>query len=251
MTTWVSAKLTHIKHWTEKLFSINVEAPIDKFIAGQFTKIAIKDKNGNRLIQRAYSYVNAPHDNNLEFYLVLVKDGILSPYLHGLRIGDKFLIAKEACGFFILNEIAPCKILWMLATGTAIGPYLSMLQEGKNLDKFEYIVLVHAVRYVQDLCYLSVMHKLQERYNNKLFIQTITSREKRKETIFGRIPQLIENGSLEKRVNFEINSNTSHIMLCGNPNMVRDTKDFLIKNKNMLKKSFKGLKGNITTEHYW
>jgi hypothetical protein len=45
------------------------------------------------------------------------------------------LIVSEAAGFFVLEEVPDCDTLWMLATGTAIGPYLSILQEGKDLDR--------------------------------------------------------------------------------------------------------------------
>lgn len=52
----------------------------------------------------------------------------------------------------------------MLSTGTAIGPFLSILQLGDDLDRFENIVLVHAVRYARDLSYLPLMEQLAERY---------------------------------------------------------------------------------------
>lgn len=75
-------------------------------------------------MQRAYSYVNAPDNPDLEFYLVTVPDGKLSPRLAALKPGDDVQIVSEAAGFFVLDEIPDCDTLWMLATGTAIGPYL-------------------------------------------------------------------------------------------------------------------------------
>lgn len=85
MAEWVSGKITHIEHWTDALFSIQVNAPVDPFTAGQFAKLAL-DINGER-VQRAYSYVNAPSDHNLEFYLVTVPEGKLSPRLDQLPVG--------------------------------------------------------------------------------------------------------------------------------------------------------------------
>ncbi|WWO96991.1 MAG: ferredoxin--NADP(+) reductase [Candidatus Dasytiphilus stammeri] len=249
MNKWIVAKVTRIKHWTKTLFTLNVEAPISSFIAGQFTKIALK--LDNKCIQRAYSFVNAPSDKNLEFYLVTVKEGHLSTYLHDLAIGDKLLISQESTGFFVLNEIPNCSDLWMLATGTAIGPYLSILQEGKDLERFENIILVHAVRYQEDMCYLSLMQDLQHRYSNKIYIQTIISREKQKGSLLGHIPSLISNGTLEQAVGLKIESDHSHIMLCGNPNMVRLTQDILKNTRNMKKHLRRGSPGHISTEHYW
>ncbi|SUI42432.1 Ferredoxin--NADP reductase [Serratia marcescens] len=99
-----------------------VNAPIDPFTAGQFAKLAL-EIDGER-VQRAYSYVNAPDDANLEFYLVTVPEGKLSPRLNQLRPGSDVMVTKEAAGFFVLDEVPDCDTLWMLATGTAIGPYI-------------------------------------------------------------------------------------------------------------------------------
>ncbi|WWP00598.1 MAG: ferredoxin--NADP(+) reductase [Candidatus Dasytiphilus stammeri] len=250
MNNWVVAKVIEVIHWTDNLFTIKLEAPVSPFIAGQFTKIALKIDNKYR--QRAYSYVNAPSNRILEFYLVTVPEGKLSPYLFDLKKGNNLLIAKEATGFFVLSEIPQCNILWMLATGTAIGPYLSILQEKKDLDRFQYIVLVHAVRYAHDLCYLSLMEQLKHLYNGKLKIETIISRENFNGSLCGRIPHLIKNGELEKRVNLQIDAMNSHIMLCGNPNMVRETIKVLQDTRKMHKHLRRGSSmGHITTEHYW
>ena len=148
MAEWVNAEVKEVKNWTDALFSLRVTAPIDPFIAGQFAKLAL-EIDGER-VQRAYSYVNAPQDELLEFYLVTVPEGKLSPRLHALQPGDSLMITKEASGFFVIDEIPDCQTLWMLATGTAIGPYLSILQQGEGLARFDNIVLVHAARYASD-----------------------------------------------------------------------------------------------------
>ncbi|WWO99775.1 MAG: ferredoxin--NADP(+) reductase [Candidatus Dasytiphilus stammeri] len=250
MSNWVVAKVIQIIHWTDNLFTLKVHAAISPFIAGQFTKIAL-EINGKR-IQRAYSYLNAPSDNDLEFYIVTVKDGKLSPYLHELKIGNELLIYKEASGFFVLKEIPSCNNLWMLATGTGIGPYLSILQEGKDLDRFETIILVHAVRYARDLCYLPLMQQLKQRYNKKLKIKTIVSREYMAGSLLGRIPTLIAYGKLEESLEIPIDPQNSHVMLCGNPNMVRETQEILQKVKKMNKHLRHGKQlFHITAEHYW
>lgn len=248
MTEWVTGKVMKIKHWTKSLFSLTIHASVNNFIAGQFAKLRI-EKNNNK-IQRAYSYVNAPSNKNLEFYLVIVPQGNLSPLLHALQPGDSIMVTKEATGFFILKTIPKCETLWMLATGTAIGPYLSILEHGEGLDQFRHIILVHAVRYAQDLSYLPNMILLKKRYSTKLRIQTILSREQNPGSLTGRIPILITKGSLEAAVDIKLNANTSHIMLCGNPQMVRDTQDLLIRERGM-RKHLKIQPGHITSENYW
>ncbi|MBP2153207.1 ferredoxin--NADP(+) reductase [Erwinia rhapontici] len=248
MAVWVNARVKHVTDWTDSLFSLTVTAPIDPFTAGQYAKLAL-EIDGERVV-RAYSFVNAPSNENLEFYLVTVPEGKLSPRLHALKPGDEVMMTQDAQGFFVLDEIPECETLWMLATGTAIGPYLSILQEGKGLERFKNIVLVHAARYAQDLSYLPVMQALQQRYVGKLQIQTVVSREESPGSLTGRVPALIESGQLEAVTGLSIDAEQSHVMLCGNPQMVRDTQQVLKETRGM-RKHLKRKPGHITSEHYW
>lgn len=70
MADWVTGKVTKIEFWTDALFSLTLHAPVHPFKAGQFAKLGL-DVDGER-VQRAYSYVNAPDNPDLEFYLVTV-----------------------------------------------------------------------------------------------------------------------------------------------------------------------------------
>ncbi|SUH90440.1 ferredoxin--NADP reductase [Salmonella enterica subsp. enterica serovar Typhimurium] len=196
MADWVTGKVTKVQNWTDALFSLTVHAPINPFTAGQFTKLGL-EIDGER-VQRAYSYVNAPDNPNLEFYLVTVPQGKLSPRLAALKPGDEVQVVSDASGFFVLDEVPDCETLWMLATGTAIGPYLSILQYGQDVARFKNLVLVHAARFAADLSYLPLMLELQQRYEGKLRIQTVVSRENVPGSLTGRVPALIENGELGK-----------------------------------------------------
>ena len=222
MAEWVNGKVTQVKQWTDGLFSLVVNAPIDPFTAGQFAKLAL-EIDGER-VQRAYSYVNAPDDANLEFYLVTVPEGKLSPRLNQLQPGSDVMVTKEAAGFFVLDEVPDCDTLWML--------------------------LVHAARFARDLSYLPLMQQLQQRYNGKLRIQTVVSREEAPGSLTGRVPALIEDGRLEAAIGLTIDAETSHVMLCGNPQMVRDTQQTL-KDHRQMRKHLRRKPGHITSEHYW
>ena len=248
MANWVTGKVVKVQNWTDALFSLTVHAPVDPFTAGQFAKLGL-DVDGER-VQRAYSYVNAPSNPDLEFYLVTVPEGKLSPRLAALKPGDEVQIVSEAAGFFVLEEVPDCDTLWMLATGTAIGPYLSILEEGKDLDRFENLVLVHAARYAADLSYLPQMQALEARYAGKLRIQSVVSRETAPGMLTGRIPFLIETGALEEAVGLPMNAESSHVMLCGNPQMVRDTQQ-LLKETRQMSKHLRRRPGHMTAEHYW
>ncbi|MGO4020546.1 ferredoxin--NADP(+) reductase [Klebsiella michiganensis] len=248
MANWVTGKVVKVQNWTDALFSLTVHAPVASFTAGQFAKLGL-DVDGER-VQRAYSYVNAPSNPDLEFYLVTVPEGKLSPRLAALKPGDEVQIVSEAAGFFVLEEVPDCDTLWMLATGTAIGPYLSILEEGKDLDRFKNLVLVHAARYAADLSYLPQMQALEARYAGKLRIQSVVSRETAPGMLTGRIPFLIETGALEEAVGLPMNAESSHVMLCGNPQMVRDTQQ-LLKETRQMSKHLRRRPGHMTAEHYW
>ncbi|QFQ31839.1 FAD-binding oxidoreductase [Buchnera aphidicola] len=250
MNPWINAKVLKIKKWTENLFSIFLKAPILNFQAGQFTKLALYENNQIKKIQRAYSFVNAPSNKNLEIYIIRILNGKLSNLLYNLKTGDNVLIKKNAFGFFVLKEIPNCETLWMFATGTAIGPYLSILQEGQDIERFKNIVLLHAVRYRNELVYLPLMKKLYQKYNGKLKIQTIVSREKDRNSLLGRIPFLLKNKIIENKIGLEINYKNSHVMLCGNPLMVKETYFLLNQERNMTK-HLRKRKGHITMENYW
>ena len=248
MAEWVTGTITQVQHWTDKLFSIQLRAPIKPFQAGQFGKLGM-DIGGER-VQRAYSFVNPPSSDTLEFYLVTVPNGLLSPRLAALRPGDTLLVSDEANGFFVLDEVPDCGTLWMLATGTALGPFLSMLEEGRDLARCDHLVLVHAVRHAADLSYLPQMQQLAQRYGGKLRIQAVVSREAAPGALQGRIPDLIASGALEAAVGLPISAEESHVMLCGNPQMVRDTQQ-LLKETRAMRKHLRRKPGQITSEHYW
>lgn len=248
MANWVTGKVVKVQNWTDALFSLTVHAPVDPFTAGQFAKLGL-DVDSER-VQRAYSYVNAPSNPDLEFYLVTVPEGKLSPRLAALKPGDEVQVVSEAAGFFVLEEVPDCDTLWMLATGTAIGPYLSILEEGKDLDRFNNLVLVHAARYAADLSYLPQMLALEQRYAGKLRIQSVVSRETVPGMLTGRIPFLIETGALEEAVGLPMSAESSHVMLCGNPQMVRDTQQ-LLKETRQMSKHLRRRPGHMTAEHYW
>lgn len=249
MSTWIPGKITQIKRWTDRLFSININAEINTFTPGQFAKIGTQVQN--KFIQRAYSYVNPPNSNSdLEFYIVKTKTGILTPILYDVHIGNTLMISKESYGNFVLGKIPTCINLWMIASGTGISPYLSILESfDTRLNNFANIILIHAVRYSQNLNYLPKMIQLKKKFHGKLMIKTILSREHSENSLFGRIPNLIASNLLEEKIGLKFNQH-SHVMLCGNPQMIIDTKNILKKKYKMTTHSQKKI-GHITQERYW
>ena len=242
-----------LQQWTENEFSITVEADIGDYLAGQFTKLALKDENGNWL-RRAYSFVNSPNHrlgkNRMEFLIIDVPDGDLSPKLAQLAIGDEIYVGEKTSGFMTLNEIPDtARDLWLLSTGTAIGPFLSLLAENASKTRFENLVLVHAVRTRQELVYQELIAHLQDEYQGKLIYLPIVSREKHQDILSGRIPELLQNGRLIAAVKLTANTERSFFYLCGNPAMVHDTRDVLLALG--FKKHLRRSSGHFSFENYW
>ena len=172
---WIQGEVISVKHWTESLYSIRINAPDVNFIAGQYTKISLTIDNEE--ISRPYSFVNSPNEDFLEFYSVSVPNGPLSTALQKLKGGDSINVSPRGNGFLILNEIPNIDNIWMLATGTAIGPYLSILNTKDSWNKFKKVILVHAVRYEKELTYQKNISFLKEKYGDRFIYISYVSRE--------------------------------------------------------------------------
>jgi ferredoxin/flavodoxin---NADP+ reductase len=247
MSNWVDATVTKVTWWTESLFSLTVNADVEPFKAGQFTKLSIMD--GDKRIARAYSYVNAPDDPNLEFYLINVKDGLLSAHLAKLQPGDTVLIERRATGFFTLDEIPASEQLWMLSTGTALGPFLSMLQQPAVWQQYQHINLVHGVRFNSDLSYQPLINSLLSAHSQQLNYIPVVSREPAQQGLNGRITDAIANQQLFAHAGLTATPDNAQFMICGNPQMVKDTTELLLTQN--YKRNRRREPGHITVEQYW
>ena len=247
MTVWVEGSVIENIHWTENLFSLRIDAPIEKFKAGQFTSLGL-DFEGER-IARPYSFLNAPGKQPIEFFFYTAIDGVLSNAMTNLKFGDKIFVKRKANGFFTLEEVPDGKTLWLLATGTGVAPYFSMLETEEPWERFKKIVLVHAVRKAEDLRYQNLVNKFSSTYHDRFIFKAFVSRESSATALPGRIPAAITDGLLEKSVGIKLSAENSQLMLCGNPDMITDSIAAL-KTKG-LKKHRRRDPGQITVEKYW
>jgi ferredoxin--NADP+ reductase len=158
-------------------------------------------------------------------------------------------VAPRAAGFFTLKELPDAESLWMLATGTAIGPFLSILGTREVWERFRRIVLVHSVRMARELTYQDTLRGLLEGHPEQLQVIPMVSRETVDYALGGRVTQAIEDGRLEVRTGLSLNAETSQVMICGNPAMVHDTTHLL--EARGLRKNRRREPGHITTELYW
>ena len=238
---WLTGRVIENRHWTDTLFSLRVEGAPLSFQAGQFVRIAL-DINGER-VARAFSFVNPPQDAVHEFYGVIVPEGPLSPRLATLETGDALYVASNPAGFLVLSEVPDAHTLWLVSTGTGLAPFLSILRTGALWQRFTNIVVVHAVRYANELTYREVIEKSGARY------VSFVSRETASGSLPGRIPAAIADGRLESAAGLSLAPETSHVMLCGNPQMLKDSTAALVARG--MRKHRRRTPGHITVESFW
>ena len=226
---------------------MKVDADIGNFSAGQFTSLALEI--GGEIIARPYSFLSSPGQKPLEFYFYVATDGVLSNALVTLSAGDKVLVKQKCNGYFTLDEVPASRDLWMIATGTGIAPYFSILGTEKVWQTYENIVLIEGVRSGRDLAYQDLVRKISQDYPDNFKFQPFVSREVYPDAIQGRIPGSLNDGSLEKKVGLTLDPAFSQIMLCGNPEMVKECVE-LLKTRGF-SKNLRRTPGHITTENYW
>jgi len=244
---WCEGTVNELKRWTDNLYSIRVDAPVNAFTAGQFTKLGLTI--GDEFVGRPYSYVNAPDEHSLEFYFITVPDGPLTQQLVTLKSGDPIHVMRKASGFLSLNEVPESKHLWMLSTGTAIGPFLSIMKTPEPWLRFERVVLVHAVRTAEELSFQDTVESIAAQYPGQFSYVPFVSREDTDFAIRDRIPGAIYSGALESVAGITITPEHSQVMICGNPAMVKDTSDAL--KARGLERNRRRAPGHITVENYW
>jgi len=224
-----------------------------RFRAGQFARLGVAKADGTT-VWRAYSMVSSPFDEFLEFFSIVVPEGEFTSELSRLQPGDELLVDRQAFGYLTLDRFVDGRDLWLLSTGTGVAPFLSILQDFEAWEKFERIILVYSVREARELAYQDLIKELPLRdylaeYAHKFrFIATVT-REQHPGALSGRITTLIDNGELERAAGVALTPEHSRVMLCGNPQMIDDTRK-LLKAKG-LQLSLTRRPGQVAVENYW
>ena len=251
MAAWVTGRVATKRFWTGSLVSLAVAAPEVTFTAGQFGRLALPAPPGHKeaMLGRPYSFVNPPDAPVHEFYFIVLPDGPLTPRLAALEPGDEIWLAPRANGFFSVGETPEADVLWCLATGTGIGPFLSMLRTVEPWEKFSRVVLVHAVRHAEELTYREVIDSIAGKHGGSFAYIPFVSREAHADALTGRIPEAINDGRLEGRAGLALSAANSHAMLCGNPAMVEDTQKVL--ETRGMRRHRRREPGHVTVETYW
>ncbi|SPD53564.1 Ferredoxin--NADP reductase (plasmid) [Cupriavidus taiwanensis] len=188
--------------------------------------------NGRPLL-RAYSIASANYEETLEFFSIKVPDGPLTSRLQHLREGDQIYVGKKPTGTLLVDNLLPGKTLWLLATGTGLAPFLSIIRDPDVYERYDRVVLTHTCRFVEELAYRELIQEhlpqhehLGEMVREKLvYFPTVTREEFDNR---GRITDLIASGELFERLDMApFSTENDRIMLCGSPDMLKDVRAIL------------------------
>lgn len=208
----ITEKVTWVHHWSDRTFSFKTTRSTNfRFYAGEFAMIGLRADNRN--ILRAYSVVSPPWKEELEFLSIKIQDGDLTSRLQHIKVGDEVILMEKTTGTLRNDALIKGGELYMLATGTGLAPFMSLIRDIETLETWDKIHIVHSVRDINDLAYVSDLADnfknsepdLHEMISDKLVYKPIiTGRGMKRITT-----QLTDN-------DLQINTDRDKIMLCGN-----------------------------------
>ena len=278
----IRVKVIEVTRWAPTLLSFKVTRPDGfKFTAGQFVRLGIHGKDlqyfannhETKLITsetqdyetkgqhvdldgyvfRAYSVASSPYDEFIEFFSVVIPEGEFTSKVNHIQVGDSLLLNTTPFGYLTLAryQLPLPNDLWLLATGTGLAPFLSILKTIDVWQQYQRIILVYSARTSQELAYQEEIGSIKSTYgdNGAAFVfLPIVTREADYAGEKARIPNLIVSGKLTQLAGQKLDKARSHVMVCGNPQMVEDTKEAL---KSIGLTMNRRGEGNIAVENYW
>jgi ferredoxin--NADP+ reductase len=170
-----------------------------RFNSGEFAMIGIDG------LFRAYSMVSTKYDDYLEFLSVRNR-GEFTRKLESLQPGDTIQLRPKATGSLRPEYLFPKENLILLATGTGVAPFMSIVRDPDTYDRFNNVYLFHTVRKNNDLVYHLELVSLQADFPFT-YIDTVTQEKCPRQ---GRFWDFLLK---------DFNKETDSVMVCGSPEL--------------------------------
>ena len=225
--------VTSVQLWTDRLFSFRVTRPQSlRFRSGEFVMIGLLGDNGKPLL-RAYSIASPSWDEELEFYSIKVPDGPLTSRLQHIQPGDEIILRPKPVGTLVHDALTPGKRLWLLATGTGIAPFASLMRDPETYEKYDQVIMMHTCRDAAELEYGRTLIEgfphdplIGEFVGDKLIYYPTTTREETHQ--MGRITDNLSSGKVFDDLGLSpIAPETDRAMVCGSLDFNTDVKAVL------------------------
>jgi ferredoxin/flavodoxin---NADP+ reductase len=232
MNPFHEARVRSVRHWTDRLFSFTTTREDGfRFLSGQFVMIGLNVDG--RPLMRAYSIASSPYEPSLEFLSIKVPEGPLTSRLQHIMPGDTVLVGRKPTGTLLLQNLKRGRNLYLLASGTGLAPFMSIVRDPGAYECFDRIVLVHGCRLASELAYddylreeLPVDPYFGQLANHQLLYYPTVTREAYRHQ--GRIPALLESGRLVSDLSLPaLDPAHDRCMVCGSPAMLADTRGLL------------------------
>ena len=245
-------RITSTHRWSDKTFSFTTTRPEGlEFKNGQFVTLGLRPEG--KLIPRAYSIVSEPEAEELEFLSIHVPDGALTSRLAKAGPGDPIWINTKVTGSLTFDYVQPGRTLYMLATGTGLAPFISLIRSPELFEHFDNAVLVHSVRTVEELAYRQEIESL---ISDRLrYVPTVTRENHDFACPIAQQPydnnqrgaDMFRSGELSQILDLPpADPEHDRVMLCGNPAMNREMSEWLTEH-GWTQTNYKGV-GTFTVE---
>jgi ferredoxin--NADP+ reductase len=249
-----------------RIFRVRPDGDLFPFEAGQYAVLGLLGREprvpeadpedpappADTLIRRAYSVASSSLERgHAEFFVNLVASGTLTPRLLALPHGGRIWLSAKATGMFTLNRVAPDKAVVLVATGTGLAPYVSMLRTILVRETTRRFVVLHGARYSWDLGYRGELESLSRLRPNLVYIPSITRPERDPHFVglTGRVQSLLADGVVERQADVPLDPSKAEVFLCGNPDMIVEAKGLLVERGYVQDKGREP--GTLHVEEYW
>ena len=229
----VKEKVLEVKHYTDRLFHFKTTRDSGtRFRDGEFLMIGL-EVEGKPLL-RAYSVASPNYEEYMEWFSIKVPNGPLTSRLQHIKPGDEVITNSKAVGTLVLDNLKQGRNLYMLATGTGVAPFMSLVRGVDTYDHYDNVILLWSTRLVKELAYKDFLEGLNDHEvwgeitQGKFKFYPSVTREDFINT--GRITNAMYDGSVYEKLGVEpFDKEKDSAMICGSMPMNLEFKEYFEK----------------------